>query len=85
VFGRTLPEPIRRPFMHRKPKPHTVVRADRPTEVYATFADFTDAEVLGYVEKDASENELTLLVYQGSRYVGSSQAWGREPAAGCLA
>lgn len=71
--------------MNRSTKPHTVVRADRPTEVFATFADFTDAEVLFYAEKVAAEQELTLIVYQGDRYVGTTQAWGKEPAAGCVA
>lgn len=64
--------------------PHTVVRADRPTETFATFADFTDEEVMFYAEKEAAEQELTLLVYRGSRYVGATQAWG--PAlSGCAA
>jgi hypothetical protein len=70
--------------LRRKPKPHTVVRADRPGETFATFAagEFTDAEVLSQVEREAYENALTLLVYHGGRYVGTSQAWGE---AGCIA
>jgi hypothetical protein len=70
----------------RSSQEYIVVRADRPTETFMMFtADFADEEVLAYVEKEAAERELTLLVYKGGRYVGASQAWGKEPAAGCIA